>query len=426
MIRFFSDAVFITASQFVSAIGTFIVQVYVVRTVQVSDYGQYAAIQALVSLVEAVFVARGGEVALQFIGQYWQVDMARALGYRSRLDYLEARLNFLIYFFVVMAGYSLSAVLNFRWGWLALLALTIPSQIGYGVSKGVFIVAGRLKSLAVLEMICTAVFVVLAITCTAWLGIQGLLIALVVNSVVKTALARWFSKDFWSAGLVAVASGYDDELNKSLFRSANIHSIVRNTFMNGASHGDVLLVSALRGPEAAGLYKAAKTIAAIPVRAVAPAWIALRPRIMASWRKHDVHRIRLLLILPGALLTAFGVIGIFPLVKCGEVLVTLAFGDSYRAATAVALWLLLGTWILGAVTGWLNFACAITTRKMAGSLIYLLWFVCMLAGGVVWGKNSATAMAIVATGSMSLTAFAGWACFMRVSAWSVVKNEDPF
>lgn len=423
MRRFLSDAAFTVTSQLVSAMGALVIQIYVARTVSLGDYGRYAVIQSFVLVVEAIFVARGGEVALQYIGQYWKVDMPRALWYRVRLGRLDARMNVFIYLLVVFVGYLLSARLNFRWDWLALLALSIPAQIGYGVWKSIFIVDGRLKNLAYLEIICSVLLVILTISFTTWLGIRGLLIAFVLGGAVKTLLTRSISQGYWPSGLVAVPPGEYDEMAMSRFRSANIHSIVRNAFTTGASQGDLLLVNALRGPEAAGLYKAAKTIAAIPIRAVTPAWVALRPRIMASMRNHDVGRVRRLLILPGALLAGLGVIGALPLARYGEALVTFAFGDTYCAATSVALWLLLGTWVFGAVSGWLNFACVITSRKIAGSMIYFIWLAGIIVGGVLWGKESATAMGMVAAASMALAALAGWVYFMRADAWVDMKGE---
>lgn len=417
MRRFFTDAAFTATSQLVSALAAFAIQIYVARTVSLVDYGQYASIQAFVLLVEAIFIARGGEVALQYIGQNWKLNMPRALWFRNRLCKMDAKFNVLIYFAVIAVGFGISSILNFNWSWLALLALTIPAQVGYGVFKSTFIVAGRFQQLAYLEIVYSILLVVLTWVLVTWKGVLGFIFAMVFGAMIKTLLARAYSQTFWPVGLKAVppdnAMGHGGEF----FLNANIHSIVRNSLMNGASQGDLLILNAMQGPEAAALYKVAKTTAAIPVRVVTPVWVVLRARIMSAMRGQDFSRIQYMLILAGVILVVIGAVGAVPLSLYAQPLITLAFGDAYGAASSAAIWLLLGTWIFGAVSGWLNFACVITSKKYFGSLIYSVWAAVVLLGGIYWGGEAATNMAIVAAVGMGLASLIGWVYFMRKDAW---------
>lgn len=417
MRRFLSDAAFTAFSQLVSALAAFAIQVYVARAVSLADYGQYASIQAFVLLVEAIFIARGGEIALQYIGQNWKINMSRALWFSKRLCLLDARFNTLIYFVVIVLGYMLNTILNFNWEWLALLALTIPAQIGYGVFKSTFVVDGRFRQLAYLEIIYSIVLVVLVMLFVAWNGILGFVLALALGAAIKTILARAYSQRYWPAGLKADPPEGVMSYNSELFWNANLHSILRNSLMNGASQGDLLILNAMQGPEVAALYKVAKTTAAIPVRVVTPVWVVLRSRIMSSMRRQDFARIRYMLVVAGTVLVAAGAAGAVPLNHFAQPLIALAFGEAYGAASSAALWLLLGTWIFGAVSGWLNFACVITSRKIVGSIIYFVWAVVVLVGGLFWGRESATNMAVVSALGMALASLIGWTYFMRKDAW---------
>lgn len=416
MKRFFSDATFTASSQLFSALSTLGIQVYVARSVSLGEYGQYAATQAYVLLIEAIFVARGGEVALQYLGKYWRVNYPYALWYRRHLVRLDVRMNIAIYAVTVLLGYFLGSILNFKWEWVVLLALTIPAQIGYGASKSVFIVDGKLKQMAYLEIGYSILLVVMTLAATALLGIVGLLFAMVLASLFKTVVTHQITRRYWPINVHSDSPAPLPNENADLFRSANVHSVVRNAIMNGAAQGDVLLMNALRGPEAAALYKVAKMIAAMPVRVIAPAWVALRPRIMDCVRSKNINRLHRLLLLPAGVLAVVGGLIAWPLAQYGDTLMVLGFGNAYAAAATPALWLMLGTWIFGAISGWLNFACVISSHKAAGTIIYSIWFVGVLLGGFLWGQ-SATSMAIVAALSMTTAAFAGWYYFMRTGAW---------
>jgi len=415
--RFLSDAVFTTVSQIVVALVAIGIQVYVVRTVSLSEYGQYATVQAFVLFVEAVFVGRGGEVALQYIGKCWHVDMPRAFWYRSKLLRMDMKANVIIYAITILVGVIFGSFINLNLEWLIILALTIPAQIGYGVWKSVFIVDGRLKQQASFEICYTLILGISVFLLINLAGIAGLLIALVLASFLKTMLARMITQHYWPRNLVAVPPSNNESESGNQFRNANVHAIVRNSFMNGALQGDLLLINALRGPEAVALYKVAKTIAAIPIRVVVPIWVVLRPRIISAMREQSFNRLRRLLIFPAVIFAFIGLLFVWPMLNYGESLIVSIFGDQYSAATPLAYWLIIGTWCFGAITGWLNFACVITTRKLVGSMIYLLWFAGVVVGGMFWGKSSVESMAMVVAASMVAAAFVGWIYFLRESSW---------
>ena len=418
MKTFLSDISVIALSQVISAVSILLIQIYVARTVPVAEYGMYASIQATVTLIEAVFVARGGEVALRYIGRHWSINMPLALWYRRKLIQLDVKANLLIYAAIVGSGYLLSFTLNFDPFFLAVLALTIPAQIGYGVWRATFIAAHRLKELAYIEIFYSVLVFLLATGLTSLFAIKGLICGLVIGALTKTLLTRNIAIRFWPKGLMLKEIDYGDSISSASFRQANGHSVFRNALMNGAAQGDIIILNALGGPQSAALYKVAKTIAAIPVRVTAPVWAAIRPRIMAAHRHGEFDLIRKLLVLPALILSFIGITAITFLENHLTLIIVAMYGEPYQAAGPVVFWLLIGTWIFGAVTGWLNFVCVISNRKSAGSSIYMIWLLAILIGGLLWGDKSEINMAMVAAAGMTLSAIAGWLYFTRRSAWT--------
>lgn len=123
----------------------------------------------------------------------------------------------------------------------------------------------------------------------------------------------------------------------------------------------------------------------------------------------------------GFALVVVGAIGALPLSYYTKQFITYAFGEDYGAASSAALWLLSGTWLFGAVSGWLNFACVITSRKFAGSFIYFVWAVVVAVGGLFWGWESATNMAVVSAMGMGSASLFGWIYYMRRDSWFDTK-----
>jgi|GEM_PF-4157897 len=414
---FFSDVSYSAISQIFSALTILSIQIFTALCVSIEEYGKYAAVQAMVTIVEALFIARGGEIALQYIGKYWNRHPEMANHYKIRLNLLETRLNLSIYILFLVLGYLFSSLLIFPLEWLMILALTIPLQITYGVSKSVFIADHQLRLLAYVEISYSILLLLLALPLTRSFGIPGLLYSFVLVTGFKTILSHLVAKTFWSTQVCAPGEQKAEEGPFLSFLGSNSHSIIRNALINGATQGDLLIISMLQGSHAAGIYKVAKTIASIPAKGVAPAWAALRPRILRGFRERDFSRIRNYLVIPAGGMALFGILAFIPVSFYGVELIELSFGASYKDAAVPALYLLLGTYILGALTGWLRFTCVIVPRKLPGTLVYFLWFAGVIFGGWFYGKESALAMAMVSAASMAMASLVAWACYLRRGFW---------
>src|SRR5688572_13104550 len=97
MKRYLSDAALAASSQALGAFVTLGVQVASVRLLSPAEYGAYATAAAIVALVEGVFIARGGEVALASLGRHWSKDTTRARWYWRHLIRNDWKLNWIIF-----------------------------------------------------------------------------------------------------------------------------------------------------------------------------------------------------------------------------------------------------------------------------------------------------------------------------------------
>ena len=249
-------------------------------------------------------------------------------------------------------------------------------------------------------------------------GISGLVVTFAVNALIKTQLAAYLTKRYWPEGLQAIEPP-DVQTAKSLssFYKSGVHSILRNFFMSGTAQVDLLILNMARGPEVTAIYKAARTMAAVPIRGAAPAWVALRPRILKCLREGDIRRLRQLLLLPAGLLLLAGLLFAMIIAAWGGDLMAVTYGSHYVAATPALFWLLVGTWVFGGASGWLNFACIISKRKNIGTGIYMVAMCGVVLGGLWYGVNGPTQMAQVVAVSSIIAAILGWTFFMRKSAW---------
>ncbi len=415
--HFLSDATLSAASQGVGALITLGLQIATVRLTTPAVYGTYATAAAVVAIVETVFVARGGEVALSTIGRYWGKDMRRARWLHEHLVQNDFRLN--IGVFVTFAAISilLAPLLEVPYGYLVGLSLSIPAQIGYGASKSVFVVRGEFRVQGLFEVGSSVLAGALSVLGLLGFGVYGLIGGSVLGSFLKAQLSARMSAGWWPKRIAPSPLGAESAELTHAIRVQNIQSVLRNGLSSGVAQADVLLLSTACGAEAVAIYRIAKTLAAVPTRLAAPIWSAVRPRLLDRIRHDDLTGIRRLLVLPAACLIAAATIAAPLLEVLGELLIKLAYGRSYGTAVAPFRLLLLSTWILGAVTGWLGFVVVVSDAKRFGILSYGIQLLLLVLAGGWFGRESPERMGMVVLGTSLTVAILAWAVFLRPSAW---------
>lgn len=372
----------------------FVLQVMIARLLGLQLYGVYATNLAVVAIAEIPIVVRSGELAMRAMRpypgnatpSYWA--LSRMLVRRDVWPFCGA------YVAVAVAGWGFGSYLNLDPLLLAILALGIPAQIGYGAYKSLFFVHNQMPRLGRMELTYAVALVALSVSGFFALGIHGLAAAAVVAALIKTLLARHGSRQFTRA---------DGELTEppelDMSRDS-LYSIARNSLSNGLTQVDVILLSQTQLPEAIALYKVGKSLTSLPIKLSFPLWRMLQPQIMAAVRADD-RGFERRAVLTGSL--GFGMLMVFALplaLLLGEDLIALAYGEPFRGAFVYFLILMIGVWLFSGVAGWFSFWCVVGKSQLYGIVVYAAAFLLVLLGGLAWGMTSPWRMACVVSGSL--------------------------
>jgi len=410
-LRIFAGQVTLTTiAQGATTLALVVAQVVLARTVTVPVFGALAAAQAMVALLETAIVGRSGDVALQLIGQYWGRDdgivraTARSL-WRLDVAYCLAAFAGLALFAAVAAqAFSIDGA------YVVGLALSLPVQIGYGARRSLFVVADDIRGQAIYEIINSVSLVVLTAGLTLAFGAWGMIAGSVLAAGAKNLLAHLSTRTIWTPAARASPAELPATVKQAM-RISSFHSVLRNLLRNAAANADVLLLSLSGRPEAVAIYKVARTLAGVPLRAAAPVWLVLRPRLLESLRDDD-HRRFNWIILRMAGLMALATAAAVPLALfLGEPVLRTFYGAAYGAALQPFLILLVGTSVFGAVTGWLAFTLVISSRKTLGSAIFAVQLALILLFGALLG-GSAVRMAWVVAGCNVAVSALAWAALL--------------
>lgn len=376
----------------------FILQVMVARLLGLQLYGVYATNLAVVAIAEIPIVVRSGELAMRAMRpqpghaetSYWA--MSRLLVRRDIWPFIGA------YFVVAGAGWAFGSRLNLDPTLLAILALSIPAQIGYGAYKSLYFVHNQMPLLGRMELAYSVALVALSLAGFLALGIHGLAAAAAAAALVKTVLARNGSRRF-----TAMDDTSTDPPQLNLSRDS-LYSVARNSLANGLTQVDVILLSQVHSPEAIALYKVGKSLTSLPIKLSFPLWRMLQPQIMAAIRADD-RGLERRAVLTGSLGFALLLVVVLPLALLfGEDLIVLAYGAPFRGAFVYFLILMIGAWLFNGVAGWFSFWCVVGRSQLYGILVYAAAFLLMLLGGLSWGMTSPTHMAWVVSGALALAA----------------------
>lgn len=409
---FVHDASWTFASHLGNAVLQLALQILVVRVAAPERFGAYAIVQSIVALVELAVLTRGGEVALQLLGAAWhQGDPRRAALIAERIRRRDVAFAMAAWGGLALAAWPLAAHYAFPAWWLPLLACTIPVQIGYALSKSLFIVTGRLREQARFELRFAVAQALLGAVGVLAAGIPGLLVALVLAAGIKTAIAAratagWLPRPGPEADADRAAVGAE------AWGSVERHAASRNLLLAASQQLDVLLLGLWRGPETVAIYKVAKTLAQLPARGAGPIWAAIRPRLMQAWIARDAPRVRRLVAGPALTFLLLGAIGLPVMLAFAPGLLRLLYGEAYLAA-AVPFVLLLGAgWLTGAATAWFPFWIAVSGAQRSGTVAALCATLALLIGGWAWGDTPERMAAVVLASGVVFAGMA-WGAFWR-------------
>lgn len=384
------------------------------RMVTLRDFGLYAMVVAIVSLTEAIFVSRSGEVALRLIGQQWvKGDGAAVSSVARQIIRSDIYINVLVYGLLVGCTLLFADFINVPPVYVVVLGLAIPLQIGYGVIKAVFVAADRLGQQAVLEATMTIVQVAAGLMAAYYHGLLGLFTVFVVSVGLKNFIAWRMVRPLWAErfGCIERASASSDvriEVREHMW------PLMRCAAVNGMNNIDIMLINTAMGTEATGIYKAAKTLATGPAKIGAPLWTVLRPHLLRLVNGAGSARdVRTISILSGVLALLFACIA-YPLLIYSEALVVTLYGEQYAKSGLIFFILVVGAWFFHVVSGWISFVSVVSNAQLASVALYCSMFFMILVVGSAYAERGLVAIATVVSTTLVAGAIAGWLLYFRV------------
>jgi O-antigen/teichoic acid export membrane protein len=402
-----SDTYFIFVSNLVFSLTLLGLQVIVTRSTSLAEFGKYATVQAFEAIVEAAFLARGQEMALQRVGRAWMKNQFSLARYEARrVIFSDLVINTVIFILILLFAYTLGARFGLEPTYLTLLAALIPLQSGYGVLKSLFTISGNLKSQARFETAMSLLMFALgALGCTLG-GIPGLIIGFLIYAFLKTCFAWLVTRNFWPP----TSDSHPDlkETGKSI--EWGFASLFRNGLASGSANLDIILLNMALGPEKAALYKIAKSLATIPSRFSAPIWSSTRPPLLRAWHNRDISFLKKSISHPALLLLALLVVGIPIAWFTGPFLLGL-YGSQYSQGRLVFLLLFIGNWLWVSCTGWVSFWIIITESQKWGIVIQIALILAILFVGHFYNQSD-THMAAGICGVYAAISVVCWVMFL--------------
>jgi O-antigen/teichoic acid export membrane protein len=199
--------------------------------------------------------------------------------------------------------------------------------------------------------------------------------------------------------------------------------MARGGLLQLAQQMDIILLSALSAPNVVAGYKVARTIANVPTRIAAPAWVLVRRTLISSVHRGSAAELFVVLSTRSLVLIAALALVVSPLFIWAEEILVLAFGAEFAPA-APALRVLLATGLIfGAGTGWSSFLGSIMKQKNTVISIYAAQVVVIGVSALFWPKLGATEMAVIFGASQLLVAASFWLLVLRSHRTSTAKSD---
>ncbi len=408
MRRLVSDVSLTALSQVTAMLSLIAIQVFLARSVSIEEFGRLAAALALVQLVEAALVARGTEAALQLLGQHF----AGGDGVLKAVSRQLIRYEFIIsgVGYLAFAGLALVFAPYFKADGIlvAVLAVSILLQVNYGMRKSLFVLHHRIRRQAIFEITFAMLQVLVTAPLIWFFGAWGLVTGVVGSAALKNCLVHLWTDQLWLGPRLAPSVPLGPAVKHTILISS-FHSVTRNILASGAANADVLLLAAIGRPESVALYRVAKSLATVPVKAATPLWVVLRPQLLSALTSNNYDKFCALIVKAACFFAAASVLALIATALLGGTLLVRLYGAPYFAALPALISLVVGACALGAVTGWLLFTATIAARKTISTSIFALQLILICAAGWLFGTSESGMALVVAGCNITVAVVAWWA-----------------
>jgi O-antigen/teichoic acid export membrane protein len=359
----------------------FLTQVIIVRMLDISSYGVYAVIAAVISIIEGPLITRGGELALREAGRKWNDDRyGEAVSVINYINRNETSIFWMVYITIVIASFIFSEMIfDTDPIYLSILALSIPVQVGYGAYKNFLTITNNIRLQSYTEVL-FASFTMLSVVIGILLyGLSGLLAALVLSALVKTRVSKYFYVKTLAGFGVVSDSGQSEGVIQEDFRKRSTSSMFRVLLQNGIMQVDIIILGLFQKPEVVAIYKVGKTLAGLPTKVSIPVWKYLHPAMVKAVNLRDVHLTRKTVFKGSAIVASLFALIYVAALLFGEDVVRFLYGENYTQSTTIFMILLLGYGAFYAVNGWFKTWVALIDNFYIGSA----YFLCVLVGVVI-------------------------------------------
>jgi len=367
----------------------FVTQVILVNILSVSDYGIYATVIAIISLIEAPLISRGSELVLKMVGEKWHANnRGDALAIMKRIYQSERLIFWSVCLVIIVFSELLSFFIEFNPIYLAILSLSIPMQIGYGTYKSFLTVINNVQIQSVIELTFAVFTLVINYYGVVMFGLTGLVVSVVAASFMKTQISKYLYNYQLNKYSIEINDRYNFELDRREFNRRSVNSVFRIFTQNGITQIDIIILGVLQRPEFVAVYKVGKSLAGLPTKVAIPVWKYLYPRLVKSVTLNDLGSKRAT-IMNGSLIVfvLFTIIYIAAFIF-GENLVRLFYGHDYLEAYSIFMILLIGYGVFYAINGWFKIWVALASNITIGSKFYLFTFILVAVFSYLFNGNS--------------------------------------
>ena len=407
----------VTFSHAFVAIVFFLQAILLARILPIAEFGRLTTLLAIATVAEAAIGARGAETALSAFASLRPGDLAGRDALTRRLLRIDFVWSASIYGALMLALLVAGQAVGPHAWWLAVLMAGSFAAFPWGTTKSYLTVYKGPGVFPPIEMSYAAITLLVGVGLTMVIGGAGFVIGTALASLARTIVGLRQAR--LSLRLVTGRSSAEPPGVSSNIWLLGVTGTVRSGLMNFGSQMDVLLLSAVGGPAAVGLYRAAKTLSGVVQRLAQPIWFVLKRHIIAGTREGDgVDHSRRMVALASLGFAAIGVIVIPPVVYFGEEIVALAFGAQYRAAARAMDWLVPGAWVLYAVTGWSAMFGSVASSRLMVIAIYILQVAVFAAVSLGLGVTHGS-VALALALSQGLVAAGFWYLLLRRSGAAI-------
>lgn len=325
-------------------------QVTVVKYLSAQDYGKFAIILMVVSLIQVPINIHSGEIILRY-----SKPNCMSVAFTKMINLLEIKL-FLIGSFLLLLILLLVYDINFTsYASFLVILLFLPTQYSFAVTKVMFTIADSMQKLSKIELIFNLLKLLIYYTALQIGGLEFLLLGHLVFLTLKTLIIKFSAK--------SLPLSFDHEDIK-FDKKYSVSSIFRSFLQQTSANADLIVVSLFLKLETVALYKVAKVICQSIFVTQQPIWRALQPKLYQSFKQKDKSNQFIKLINQGIIQSVIFFIPVCTgLYLFGNQIVLFLYGSDYESAINIIMILLFTILFYNIFVGWFK-VWAINTENL--------------------------------------------------------------